>query len=127
MTLLAGQTSEEDKPKWYVNVITAIVSILVTSILWRFGGPDAALSAAACLIANILIISFRWNQRKSPWFWTVIGIMLVFQFSLALAIHWPHNSATRLVLFGVVVANALVTFCVVRVVEKLRSKGVSQM
>lgn len=121
MRLFDGQTSEEDKPRWYVNVITAIVSILVIYIFWRFWKPDAALSAAACLIANILVISFRWNQRKSPRFWTVIGIMLVVQFSLALAIHWPYNSATRLVLFGVVVANALVTFCVVNVVEKLRS------
>jgi hypothetical protein len=120
MKLLAEQTSDEDKPKWYVNVITAIASFLVVSILWRFGGPDAALSAAACLIANILVISFHWDRRKSPWFWTVIGIMLVLQFSLALAIHWPHNSVTRLALFGVVVANALATFCVVRVVEKLR-------
>jgi O-antigen/teichoic acid export membrane protein len=121
MRMLDAQTSEEDRPKWYVNVITAIVSILIISIFWRFGGPDAALSAAACLIANILVISFRWNQRKIPWFWAVIGIMLVIQFSLAIAIHWPHNSATRLVLFVVVVANTLVTFCVVRIVEKLRS------
>lgn len=121
MTFLAAQTPGEDKPTWPINVLIAFVAMLVIHIFWRCEGPDAALSAAAGLIANILVLSFRWNQRNSLWFWTIIGLMLVVQFSVALSIHWPHNSATRLVLFGVVVANALVTSCVVRVVEKLRS------
>ena len=119
--MLIEPPPEQDQPKWYVNVTTALCSILIVAVAWRFGGPDAELSATTCLMGNILVVPFRWNQRTNPRFWAVVGIMLLIEFPIAFAIHWPHDSATRLVLFGVAVANALATYSVLRLIEKLRS------
>lgn len=120
MNLGAGPNSEQDRPTWSINLATVIASSLLLFLLQRFAGTDAALAAAGSLIANILVVSFYWKQRSKGRLWITISSIAALEFLIELYIPWPQEPTLRLALFGVVVVNAFVTACLLRLTVRMQ-------
>ena len=115
---------EEQVPSDGSFVLVAAAFTLSVFLLFRqFGRVDLALPICICLGGVLFAVRMRWDLRRRFWFWATLVLVLLLHVPLIIMVPFPRITVNRITLLPFGVADFLIFFGAVRLVERLIVKS----